>query len=255
MGAVLRFLGRLAFPAAILAGAFAFIFFSDELPPALDMFKRYGPYIVFAAGASLAAAFHRGRALFALLTLVAAYAAQQWWLQGGLTTADARAVYLALTVFVPVNLALYALWPERGILNWHGAARLALIAVQVGLIAWLIAYGRTDITDWAAGKFLVPAPFGIGAIPQAGIAAVLLGLVVSLAAAFVTRSAVSASCAGAVVAFAIAAHVPTASLTFSVFVSAAELMVAVAILHDRFGATGPDRSRGKPRNTGGRRAA
>ena len=130
----LGFLGLLAFPAIILAAAFAFVFFSPELPAALDAFKVYWPYIVFAAGATLAIAFRGGRALFALVTLVAAYAAQQWWLQTGLTTPEARAVYLGLTVFAPLNLALFAALPERGIFNWHGALRLGLLAIEIAAI-------------------------------------------------------------------------------------------------------------------------
>jgi diguanylate cyclase (GGDEF)-like protein len=234
MRTLLSLLGRFAFPAAVLAAAFALVFFSDALPPSLAGLKIYGPYIMFAVGAALAAAFNRGRALFALLTLIAAYEAQQSWLQAGLAVPSARAVYLALTVFVPFNLALFAVLPERGTFNRHGALRLAVIALQVGLTAWVIGYGRDDITEWAGRRFLDPAPFGIGAIPQAGIAAAGLGLIVSLAAALISRSAISAGCAGAIAAFTVAAHVPTASLTFSIFIAAAELMVAIAILQETF---------------------
>jgi hypothetical protein len=234
MRSLLQLLARFAFPVLILIAAFAFVFFSTALPPSLGALEAYGPYIVFAAGAAFAVAFNRGRALFALITLVAAYAARQSWLEGGLTTPEARAVYLAITVFVPLNLALFAVLPERGTFNRHGALRLALIAVQVILTAAVIASGRTEITEWAAQKFLDPAPFGIGRIPQAAIVAVVLGLIASMAAAVISRSAISAACAGAIVAFAVAAHVPTASLTFSIFTAAGELMVAIAILLDRF---------------------
>ncbi len=231
---MVQLLLRFAFPAAILIAAFAFVFFSPELPPALGALGAYGPYFVFAAGAALAVAFNRGRALFALITLVAAYAARQSWLEGGLATPEARAVYLAMTVFVPLNLALLAVLPERGAFNRHGVLRLGLIAVQIVLTAGLIAADRTEITEWAAQKFLDPAPFGIGRIPQSAIVAIVLGLIVSMAAAVISRSAISASCAGAIVAFAVAAHVPTASLTFSIFTAAGELMVAIAVLLDRF---------------------
>jgi GGDEF domain-containing protein len=56
----------------------------------------------------------------------------------------------------------------------------------------------------------------------------------TMAAALVTRSATPAALAGAIVAFAVAAHVPSASLTFSVFTSMAELMITVAVLQDTF---------------------
>jgi diguanylate cyclase (GGDEF)-like protein len=234
MRALASVLARFAFPAAVLAAAFVLVYFSTALPPSLDGLKIYGPYFAFAAGGTLAAAFNRGRALFALITLVAAYAAQQAFLRDGLEAPGAQAVYVALTVLVPLNLALLAVLPERGTFNRHGALRLAVIAVEIAAVAWVIASGRTEIADWAAQKFLDPAPFAIGRIPQAGIAALVLGLAVSMAAAFVSRSAISASCAGAIVAFAVAAHVPTASLTFSIFITAAQLMLMIAVLQDTF---------------------
>ncbi|MBI2508623.1 MAG: GGDEF domain-containing protein, partial [Betaproteobacteria bacterium] len=43
-----------------------------------------------------------------------------------------------------------------------------------------------------------------------------------------------ASLAGALIAFAVAVHVPTASVTQSIFISAAQLMVAIAVLQDTF---------------------
>jgi diguanylate cyclase (GGDEF)-like protein len=232
--ALLPLLGRLAVAAAALAAAFAFVFFADALPPSLAGLKVYGPYLLFAAGAALALAFDRGRALLALTTLIAAYAAQQAWLQEGLAAPQARAVYLALTVLVPLNLAALAILPERGTFNRHGAMRLGVIALEIALAALVVAAAGDGVAQWAARKFIEPAPIAIGAMPQAGIAAAGLALVVTLAAAALSRSAISASCAGAIVAFVVAAHVPTASLTFAVFTTAAELMVAIAILQDTF---------------------
>ena len=237
---------RLAFPVVILIAAF-YLVFSNAIPSSLDEVRRYVPYLVFAMGAALAALFNRGRCLFALITLVAAYAAQQWWLEEGLAAPGARAVYLALTTFVPANLALCALPPERGAFNRYGVLFLAVLLAEIAITAWIIASGRTDLTDWGSQKFLVPAPFGIGAIPQTGIAALIIALVVSLALALWSRSAVSAACAGAIAAFAVAAHVPTASFTFSIFVAAAELMIVIAMLQERFSTTIPERARKKAR--------
>lgn len=234
MRVLARALAPLGIPAALLAAAFALVFYNAALPAPLAGLRVYGPYLVFALGAALAIGFNRGRALFALVTLVAAYEAQRSWLQAGLDSPSARAVYLALTVFVPANLALFAALPERGTFNRHGALRLAVIAGQVLLAAWVIGSDRIGITEWAWQKFLDPAPAGIGRIPQLGIAALGTSLLVALVAAFVTRSAISAGCAGATVAFAVAASAPTASLTFSVFTAAAELMVAIGVLQDTF---------------------
>ena len=122
MRALLRTLAPFAVAAALLAAAFAFVFYSAALPASLAGIKVYGPYIVFALGAALATSFNRGRAVFALLALVIAYAAQQAWLQQGLDAPFPPARSMpALTVFVPAFLALLAVLPERGIINRHGA--------------------------------------------------------------------------------------------------------------------------------------
>ena len=234
MRALLRTLAPFAVPAALLAAAFAFVFYSAALPASLSGLKVYGPYIMFALGAALATGFNRGRAVFALLALVIAYAAQQVWLQQGLDAFRARAVYAGLTVFVPAFLALLAVLPERGTLNRHGVVRLSIIVALAAFTAWVVAAGQSEIADWAYQKFLDPAPFSAGRIPQLGIAVIALSVLAAMAAAQVTRSAVAAGLAGAIIAFAIAAHVPTASVIFSIFTTAAELMVAIAVLQDTF---------------------
>ena len=234
MHSLLKISANFAVPVAFTAAAFAVVFYSSALPPSLGGLRVYGPYILLVLGGALTLAFNRGRALLALLVLCGAYGVQQFCLHDGLDSFAARAVYVALVVLVPLNLAALAILPERGTLNRHGALRLGAILLQAALTAWVAAAGQADFVDWAYQKFLDPAPFSAGRIPQLGIALIGLGLLVTMAAALTTRSAVNAALAGAIVAFAIAAHVPTASLTFSVFTAMAELMVTVAVLQDTF---------------------
>jgi diguanylate cyclase (GGDEF)-like protein len=189
---------------------------------------------VFAAGAALAAAFNRGRAFFAVLVLAVAYAAQQLWLQQPFVSTEARGVYLALVLFVPLDLALLAALPERGILNQHGAWRAGVIGLQIAVAAWLASAGGAAALDWGYQKFIDPPPFTAGRIPQLGLALIVLGVVCAMAAALVTRSAVAAALGGAIAAFAIGAHVPNASVTYAAFTAMAGLMVTIAVLQDTF---------------------
>ena len=234
MRALLRTFAPFAVAAALLAAAFVFVTYSAAVPASLAGVKVYGPYIVFALAAALATAFNRGRALFALFALVTAYAAQQAWLQQGLDAVSSRAVYAGLTVWVPAFLGLLSILPERGTFNRHGVVRICVFAALIAFTAWVAATGQSGIVDWAYRKFLDPAPFSAGRIPQLGVVVIAASVFVAIAAALVTRSAVAAGLAGAIIAFTVAAHVPTASVTFSVFTMAAELMVAVAVLQDTF---------------------
>jgi diguanylate cyclase (GGDEF)-like protein len=234
MRALLRTFAPFAVAAALLAAAFIFVSYSAAVPASLAGVKVYGPYIVFALAAALATAFNRGRALFALLALVVAYAAQQAWLQQGLDAVSSRAVYAGLTIWVPAFLGLLSVLPERGTFNRHGVVRLCVLVAIIAFTAWVAATGQSGIVDWAYRKFLDPAPFSAGRIPQLGAAVIAASVLIATAAALITRSAVAAGLAGAIIAFAVAAHVPNASVIFSVFTMAAELMVAVAVLQDTF---------------------
>jgi diguanylate cyclase (GGDEF)-like protein len=234
MQRLLRILAPLAVPAALLAAAFVLVLYSAALPPSLEGLKVYGPHVVLALGVALAIGFNRGRVVFALLTLAIAYFAQQLWLAQGLGTPAASAVYAALTVFVPLNLAALTLLPERGTFNRHGALRLAVIAAQVAFVAWVAGAERSDLIAWAYQRFLAPIGVGATRMPHLGIAAAALSLLVALAAALVRRSAINASFAGAIVAFMVAAHVVTASTTYAIFTAAAALMAALGILQESY---------------------
>ena len=234
MMAPLRTLAHFVVPAALLGVAFVLVYYSAALPASLSGLKVYTPYFLFAVGAALAIGFNRGRALFALITLIIAYAAQQLWLQKGLVSLPARTVYAAITVFVPVNLALLAVVRERGIFNYHGVARLTFIAAQVVLTAWVVSASQTEIADWVYQKFLDSAPVSAGRIPQFAAAVIGLGVLTAMAATVATGSPLGAAFAGAIAAFSVGAHVPNASVTYSIFIAAAELMVAIAVLQDSF---------------------
>ncbi|HSF20776.1 MAG TPA: GGDEF domain-containing protein [Burkholderiales bacterium] len=234
MRALLRVLALPVVPAAILAAGFALVIYAAGLPRSLAGFSIYSPHIMFVLGIALAVGYGRGRAVFALLVLATAYAARQWWLGEGIDEFHARAVYAALTIFIPLDLALLSLLPERGVLNRHGALRFGVLLAQIAFTAWVFVAGRVDLVDLAYQKFLDPIPLSAGRLPQSAILAVALSFAVAAIAAFVRGSHLNASFAGAIAAFAIAAHVPNAYVTFASFIAAAELMVAIAVLQDAF---------------------
>jgi diguanylate cyclase (GGDEF)-like protein len=246
----LRRLLLLAVPAALLAAAFGALVLGPPLPPSLSGLRTYGPYLLFAAGAALAAGFGRGRALLALVVLIAAYACQQAWLQQGPVGPQARAVYVALLVFVPLDLALLAWLPERGVFNRHGALRAAALAAQAAFTAWAAGPAGAGVVAAAYEPLLAAAGLGATRMPHLGIAAIGAGLLAAVAACLVLRSALAAAFAGAIAAFAVAAHVVSANATFSVFLSAALAMVAVGVLQDAFRMAFRDELTGLP----GRRA-
>ena len=122
-----KILLNLALPAAILIGAWLLAPRAAELPPSLAGIKVYGFYFVLTVGLLLALVFRRGRIVFALLTLALAYLCYGVLLRDGLAGFRAHTLFAALGVFVPLNLALLCLLPERGTFNVHGLQRAGVL--------------------------------------------------------------------------------------------------------------------------------
>lgn len=205
-----------------------------DLPASLAGLRVYGVYLLLALGMLVSLAFRRGRVLFALLALALAYFGHRVFLQHGLDGLPARAVFAALCIFVPLDLGILSLLRERGTFNWHGLRRFAVMLAQVLFTAWVVYRGSAAIV----APFYVPL-FEIkllaqSPLPQAGLAAIALGLLAALATWFVRRSPIDLGFAGAIAAFAIAAGNAAAHDVYAAFIAAGALILTVAVLQDTF---------------------
>jgi diguanylate cyclase (GGDEF)-like protein len=229
---LLRPLLALALPAALLAGAFALAYRPAAIPASLDGLKTYGPWVALAVAALLAAAFNRGRIVFAAAAIALAHYAYREAIEPGPDSVAARAFYAGSCVLVPAALAALAWLEERGVANVHGAIRAAALAAAAALVAWIARSGRTAPVDWVhaplAGLPWLPAT----PIPQLGLAAIALSLAAAGAAAYFRRTPVESGLAWAIVAFALGAHTVRTPLAFPAFVVAAAALLLVAVLRD-----------------------
>lgn len=128
--AIGKLLGNFAVPLGLWAIALALAAYAI-LPGSLSGLKIHGPYLVLTSGLLLSLAFRRGRAFFVLLSFTFAYLAFVLFLQHEDAGLMSRTVYAALCVFVPLNIAIFALLRERGALNAPGLRRLALPLIDI----------------------------------------------------------------------------------------------------------------------------
>lgn len=237
-------------PGLVLAAAYLAVSRVAELPPAITGLGVYAIYGVLALAAAVSLAFRRGRAVFAVLTLAIAYAAHVRYLQPGVPQHIVFAVFAALCLFVPFNLAALSLLKERGTFNRHGFVRFAVIGVEAALAGWAALPGNAATREWLYAAPLGYAPWGATAVPQIGLAAIALSVLVAAFAWYRTRSAIDVALAGAAVAFGIAAHGVTTPSMFGIFIAAAALILAIGVLQDTFRMAFRDELTGLP----GRRA-
>jgi diguanylate cyclase (GGDEF)-like protein len=219
----------------VLLAAWLLLPYAPELPASV---RTWLPWGVLVLGAMLAAAFSRGRIFFALCTLALAYlGASQWMtsgMAGGLSAWPARAVYTAMCVFVPVNLALFAIFRERGIFNGHGGNKALLIVLQVIVTAWIGLERQAVPLDLVAQPFL-PEWFARGTpIPHAGLLLLSIAFAVVLAKALLWRSPIDVAVAGALYAFGAAADGAAHPEFFATYLLAAALILTIGMLQDSY---------------------
>ena len=229
-----KILMNLALPAGIVIAAWLLVPRAAELPPSLAGIRVYGVYFVLAVGLLLALGFRRGRIVFALLTLALAYICYGVVVRDGLAGFRAHTLFAALGVFVPLNLALLCMLPERGIFNVHELQRLGVLAAEILFTLWVIYAPATRITAWAISPFVETTLFAATPIRQLGWLVFTLAITASLAAWTLRRSPLDIAFTGAIAAFAFAMHFVGEPNAFAVYLVAAALVFIVALLQDTF---------------------
>lgn len=214
-----RALGRFA---GVEAPILAVLLMVGAVP---ELFDRVAPLqpvlavVVIVAATGVASRFRRGRLLHGLVVLVAGAAATR--LDPGSTAGELA------TVLVPLNLAILALLPDRGIGTRGGMIRLAALGAQAGVVI-LLAMTAPEMRPVAPlARIEVPA-LAI-ALGSAGLAYVVA--LVTLGATTVIRADAPARGLLWATVAALAAHLGHGGGTVYLL-SVAGLVLVVAALDD-----------------------
>lgn len=232
----------LAVPASILvlAGIAALFAKDDSL--------AYAPYLVLTIGAAIALWFNRGRAFFALVSLLVAYAGLR--LAGGAGAFAARATFAAAAVFVPLNILVALLARERGVFHFRSYRWLLLLAVEIMLTVWIASAGATPLSGTAWHTLLETWLFRPAPTPFTGRLLLAVALAVSIARAWEDPSPLDVGIGGALVALFVGLTWAGAPGILSAFVFAAGAILLVAVLQESHRMAFRDQLTGLP----GRRA-
>jgi diguanylate cyclase (GGDEF)-like protein len=220
------------------------------LPASLAGVWDYGPWAAIALAAVIAAAFGRGRAVFAVVAVAAAYTAYRYVIEPEGDLLSRRAAFAGVAVLLPLYLGALALAVERGVVNPRAALRLAPIALAAGFLAWAVRDRRTALVDAFFTPLADVSLATLAPLPHLAVAAVFVSFAAALAAALLRGHAVEAGLATAIATMAIAAHGLRDAAAFPAFTIAACAALAVAVLQDSYRMAFRDELTGLP----GRRA-
>jgi diguanylate cyclase (GGDEF)-like protein len=139
---LLRSLLLLIVPGALFSAAL-YLHLKVTVPSALTPLLEMFPYLAVVAGFFLSWRFNRTRMLWAIALLILVERAL------ALTTPFAREyVLLVAPVLVPLNLALFSWWSERGLFTMHGLLRLVILLLQLGGVLLLYFTRAGEVMAW-----------------------------------------------------------------------------------------------------------
>ena len=219
-------------PAIVLVAVGIAALVSGKFPMALGNFAIYGPYAVLVIGTAIALWFNRGRAFIALISLLVAFVAYRISFACCADDFPVHAVLTATAIFVPANILVVLLLPERGIVYFRNYRWLMLGLVEVLLTAWIATSGRIALsgTIWHAALdhwLLRAAP-----TPLLGRLVMAAALIAALIRAWPRFSPLEVGMVGAVIAFFIACEWPDGGVVYGVFVFASGAILLLAVLQE-----------------------
>ncbi|MDX1594705.1 MAG: GGDEF domain-containing protein [Gammaproteobacteria bacterium] len=252
MRAVLRLLVALAVPVLLLWGAHLLRGQLDALPGGVRVLVPWLPYLLLFPGMLLALLFGRGRAFFLLLVLAGFYLVlsqpPEWQVHGA--RLDVDALQLGLAFLVPLAVALFAWWRERGVFTRHGAIRWAAVLAPAGLVA-MLATSRPRLLDP-----LRATPFDLARIEPGMLLTEPVLIALALAAGLLlvryglTREPLALNLVGTLAALVLALQPGTDPHAAALFIAAGGVLILLAIVHDSYRMAYRDELTGLP----GRRA-
>jgi len=137
-------------------------------------------------------------------------------------------------VFVPLNLALLCVLPERGIFNIHGLQRLGVFAGEMLFTLWVVYAPATRVTAWAMAPFVQSTLLAASPVRQLGWIVLTFAVMASLATWVLRRAPLDLAFTGALLAYTLALNLIGEPNAFTTYLTAAALIFTVALVRTHF---------------------
>ena len=136
---MLRIISSLIIPLTLLGLAILLYPELDGLPDSQLVVIRFLPLVIAVISMSLCLRFNRSLVFFITLTLASVYVLMQWYLPQ-LGWVEAKIVWMALCLLLPLNITVVSLLKERGMLTWWGSTRFAFLLVPMLVVMGMAKY-------------------------------------------------------------------------------------------------------------------
>ena len=226
-----RTLKSLVVPGGILFAIGAIVFQSGLVSVSAAVIQFYY-YAVFGAGVLLAWRFHCSRVFFALITLLLAQRALDFFSAGRILSAGPGRIALEAVAFLlPVNFIVFSVVRERGLTLPVIAARLALLFFESVFVAVICRSGATTEIAFLNPRFL-GHPWTH--VPQLALFTFIIALLLLMARLLLYRRPVESGLLWSLAAWFLSLQTGGVGRTASAYVGTAGLILVSSIIENSY---------------------
>lgn len=220
-------------PFALIILAYVFYTKTSTMSEAqLDMIKL-SPYAIFLVGLVIAFKFNHSREFFIMIVLSLCLVSIDYS-QGLLaTTAEVTHIYSIVCLVIPMNIAIFSFFKERGILSLWGIIRISFIISQLLFSLWLIYSGEINISNMINQKILPMNYTLLKSISQISIILFFITFIILVIRQALSKSSQEASFLAMLVGVFYALYNNNPSL-YSIFFLISGVILIISIIQDSY---------------------
>jgi diguanylate cyclase (GGDEF)-like protein len=205
------------------------------------------PSMVAVAGLILAWRFNRSRLVLAFVVLALADRALIYVASGpSVAKGMAPTVFNAVTVFLPLNLAILSLARERGLLTWRGICRLFMILAQPALVVLAVRYAPVDLAAYLGHTFVNLPALSVIPMSQPAILFFCMALLLSATSFLARRNAIESGFFWATMSSLCALILGKTWPLSTIYFTTAGLVLVVSVVESSFSMAFRDQLTGLP---------
>lgn len=211
---------------------------SNMSTPQLEIIQL-SPYVLFIIGAAISWKFNRSREFFILIILVLCLAATKYLPEG-------THIYSIICLLLPINIGLFALFKERGILSLWGVIRIGIILAQVLIAWWLLGSEQSDLLRML-NKDIIPWNLQtITSISPIAILFFVVALTILIIRQFKYKSSQDISFIGVLCALFFVLHHHSDPILYAIFFAVSAIILIMSIIQDSYSMAFSDELTGLP---------
>jgi diguanylate cyclase (GGDEF)-like protein len=230
----------------ILLGCYFLIKTSPSFTPPVILVIKYSSYIVFGLGLLLSIRFNKGRVFLIILLLTLFQLLLNYYLELSIDqTIYSQVFYPMMCILLPLNIVAFSQLQEKGIFSLWGKIRIFLILIEMFAIYKFTLSNNPLIHDLLNYEF-VNIPLDNTIINQTALLIFFLSLIFFVIKAYFKNSAFEVRLIGVIIAVFTALFCIDDKLSFSIFLSAAGLVLITSIIEDSYSMAYLDELTGVP---------